>query len=551
MAPPNQKTPDVLQAAPTTQPQTVPATPEQVEASARGQTRTGLAETKSENKLSPEDAKRLRDQESWRNNSPFIYIPMTEAKVRKTIKEGVAKELTESPAKDILQKAGFIGSENLTTIQTLMEKIVNEYYLKNKIDEDKTKNYLRGELLPKISAFVDAIDNLFIANKEKFQTIQGCMEQFGAYCGIDFIKSGALNPTSLETLMMLTKPTLDKLTAGYITEVNEQNAEKIDANTDATQLSLQVKLNSALVIVIGPDLSTQEQQIKDQIGANLPATLNPQSKETYLTWALQQLKEKSPNAGETREISKEGVWSDPLTPEQIKEKTQATVVPPPPSDVTPQGQEIEEEEYTTGIEFIDSILALAKAISPGLHIKISDLLKGFFPPSTPEFPGLNLAEKSNAKGFNLAAKRLSLEPATLKTLYQSPDNFKKILTKKNNEKLEWPEYMKKYLTNVEIEILKKKNYPDTDSAEKITALFLSENLDYIPPQPATPIAATEQTPTAPATPTSQPTPAAPEATPIAQNTPPAATPSTPAITPPTPTAAPSAPSTPPPTSTPA
>lgn len=481
MPPPNQTQPEAQPQAIQVAPQSQPATPEQVEASTRGQTRTELAETKNKNKLTPEEAKQLRDRESWKNNSASGYPAFLESTVRDEIKSGVAKELSESPAKDILEKAGFTGDINLRVVQTLMEKIVNEYYLKNNTDVNKTKAYLITDMLPKISDFVDAISNLFIANKDKCPTIQSCMEQFGAYCGIEFIKNGTLDAAQLETVVLLTKPTIDRLTAGFITEINEQNASRVDANTDIQQLITTVKLNSKVRVLIGADLATQEQEIKELINAQLPSTLDPQAKEKYLNWAFEKLKENKPVAGETREITEDGKWSDPLTPEQITQSQ-----PQAQTSTETAEQVVASADFKTGIGFVDTILDFVKSLSPDLHKSMVSFLQGIFPQSqAEEFPNLDTNEKTNAKSFQETVKGLGLDMDTFKKLFADTDNLKKVLTQKVNEKIEWDEYLKKYLTSAETDALKKKDNTDTDSGEKIANMLLSINPEYQPP-PTTP-----------------------------------------------------------------
>jgi hypothetical protein len=197
--------------------------------------------------------------------------------------------------------------------------------------------------------------------------------------------------------------------------------------------------------------------------------LDESLKQKVYAHLLAELKKTPLAQGEAMTLKENGTWEKiNLAEKQAAEDKAKTDAATTPEATTPENP----LDFKTGIPFLDKILEFFgkyfnKMVSGGVGVLAAKAGVNKYI----EFMGLSDEEKKTAEEMKKVVLGMGVNKDTLSILLADSDEMKKILKIAADKKLNWNEYMAKYLDTKEIDFLKKKQ---EIPAAKISELFLSE-----------------------------------------------------------------------------
>ncbi len=431
--------------------------------------------------------------ESWTNNKAerptLLGMDITndaKAKISKNVDEELAKNMA------LFSEVGLNSPENVSSIKNVAKEIIFEHFTKTGATESVTESYVEKELVPKLEETFEALKAIYEQNKNLFASPLQFMETFGTFCGLNIIQNGRVNEPAIKTLLLIQKSGLQNLVNGF--------REYVPANADVERLNK----DAAALLETGRQRSGQTAQATPAPAPGVtPPT--PQAPGTAPTSSPGTAPQTVPASAET---APQSPGATPAETPQADTTAQSATTPetqpgtagqtPPEGQTTPAS-----EETSTGHPILDKIMSALKSLFPaGFLDQIMSLL-GMSPAAAAEFASLTDPEKKEALILKEAANQLQLNEKVMTILYKDGEQVKKILADKSGLiNTGWTEYLQQRIDPQEMELLKKDPVMDTQTADKISAMFLSPTTAAPPsatPPPATPpSAATPQA--APSTP---------------------------------------------------
>jgi hypothetical protein len=213
--------------------------------------------------------------------------------------------------------------------------------------------------------------------------------------------------------------------------------------------------------------------VKAALDKKLPTNLDETLKPKVYAHLLAEAKKTPLAQGEALNLKESGTWEKINLAE--KQQAQQAAADQAKTDAAPAGTGETPEnpmDFKTGIPFIDKILDffskyITQMMTGGAGVLAAKAgLNKYI-----EFMGLNDEEKKSAEALKKVVLGVGVNKDTLSILLADSDEMKKILKLAADKKLNWNEYVAKYLDTKELEFLKKKQ---AVPAKQISEMFLSE-----------------------------------------------------------------------------
>lgn len=449
--------------------------------------------------LIKKNASTLRIPEGWTANKADEGMMASLAKDQ--INSKVEEKFKEY--EDMLKQYGLGDATNIGVMKVAAKELVYEHFVKNGNNPVTTEAYFSGQMKEKMLELFKGMDKLFKSKKYPYSQPIDMVTAFSDFTGFNFIQNNILNKENLKITLLQQKSVFDaqlKSFEEYLnlgTEIQKlsgdvANAEagkpekgKPAATVDIGKMFSEGKLTltaePAILLTSAEQLEKPDQfevsagvTVKAALDKKLPANLDEALKQKVYAHLLAEMKKTPLAAGEAFTLKENGTWEKINLAE--KQQTQAAAEEKAKTDAaaaTPEGTNPENPlDFKTGIPFLDKILEFFgkyfnKMVSGGVGVLAAKVGVNKYI----EFMGLSDEEKKTAEEMKKVVLGMGINKDTLSILLADSDEMKKILKVASDKKLNWNEYMAKYLDTKEIDFLKKKQ---EIPAAKISELFLSE-----------------------------------------------------------------------------
>lgn len=449
--------------------------------------------------LIKKNASTLRIPEGWVGNKPDEGMIAGMAKDQ--INSKVDSKFQEYEA--MLKQYGLGDATNVGVMKTATKELVYEHFIKNGNNPIATESYFTGAMKEKMMGLFSGMDKLFKSKKYPYAQPIDIVTTFSEFTGFNFMQSGILNKENLKQTLLQQKSVFDaqlksfeeylnlgseiQKLSGEVANAEARKPEKgkpaatVDIGKMFTEGKLTLAAEPAILLTSAEQLEKPDQfemsagvTIKAALDKKLPANLDEALKQKVYTHLLAEMKKTPLAQGEAFTLKENGTWEKiNLAEKQQTEQAAKDQAKTDAAAATPEGTTPENPlDFKTGIPFLDKILEFfskyfTKMASGGVGILAAKAGVNKYI----EFMGLSDEEKKSAEDLKKVVLGLGINKDTLSILLADSDEMKKILKVAKDKKLNWSEYVAKYLDSKEIDSLKKKQEVP---AAKISEMFLSE-----------------------------------------------------------------------------
>jgi hypothetical protein len=444
--------------------------------------------------LIKKNAASLRIPEGWVGNKPDEGMMASVAKGQ--IDSKVEEKFKEY--EDMLKQYGLGDATNVGVMKTAAKEMVYDHFIKNGNNPVTTEAYFSGQMKEKMLGLFKGMDQLFKSKKYPYAQPIDMVTAFSDFSGFNFIQNNILSKENLKQTLLQQKSVFDaqlKSFEEYLnlgTEIQKLSGDVVNAEAGKpekgkpaatvdigkmfTEGKLTLSAEPAILLTGAEQLEKPDQfevsagvTIKAALDKKLPANLDESLKQKVYAHLLAELKKTPLAQGEAMTLKENGTWEKiNLAEKQAAEDKAKTDAATTPEATTPENP----LDFKTGIPFLDKILEFFgkyfnKMVSGGVGVLAAKAGVNKYI----EFMGLSDEEKKTAEEMKKVVLGMGVNKDTLSILLADSDEMKKILKIAADKKLNWNEYMAKYLDTKEIDFLKKKQ---EIPAAKISELFLSE-----------------------------------------------------------------------------
>jgi len=442
-------------------------------------------------------------------------------KAEEGLTAGIAREVINSGVDEKMEKYlpqfqenGIGDATNAGVIKQAAKDLLYEHYCKTGSSKETTTAYVEGALSQKLSFLLEGLKKIHQNKKYGFNKPVDCLTAFSDFAALGIISGGVLQLEPFKNTLKLEKQDYEfflktfeenLIIGGDLTQLGTESANieaKGETAIDVAKMfadgTLVLKAKTRITGLKTP--ADTEKVMRDVITQNLPENLDPKVKEATLNWLETEIKKiipsQIPAEGETIEIAENGtiqkidLAAEEQTLTAAKQQAETAVAAAAAGAAPEEGSD---SPFKTGIGFIDKILEPLLKMFDGILIGLSPMLAKYGLEEWVEFMGLSEGETAKARQFKEACKKIELHKDTMRPLFLSATEMRKILKLQNDKSLSWEDLLAKYLAPAETEELKKKQ---NLKADKISEMFLSP-VEEQPGVPATP-AATPASPQKPA-----------------------------------------------------
>lgn len=447
--------------------------------------------------LIKKNASTLRISEGWVGNKPDEGMMASVAKDQ--INSKVEEKFKEY--EDMLKQYGLGDPTNLGIMKAAAKELVYDHFIKNGNNPVSTEAYFSGPMKEKMLGLFKGMDQLFKSKKYPYSQPIDMVAAFSGFSGYNFIQNNILNKENLKQTLLQQKSVFDaqlkhfeeylnldleiQKLSGAVVNAEARKPEKgqtevaLDIGKMFTEGKLTLAAEPAILLTSVEQLEKPDQfevsagvTIKAALDKKLPANLDGGLKQKVYAHLLAELKKTPLAQGEAMTLKENGTW-EKINLAEKQQAEQAAADQAKTDAATPEGATPENPlDFKTGIPFLDKILEFFgkyfnKMVAGGVGVLATKVGANKYI----EFMGLNDEEKKSAEELKKVVIGLGANKDTLSILLADSDETKKILKVAKDKKLNWSEYLAKYLDSKEIDFLKKKQ--EVTSA-KISEMFLSE-----------------------------------------------------------------------------
>jgi len=446
--------------------------------------------------LIKKNASTLRISEGWVGNKPDEGVMASVAKG--SIDSKVEEKFKEY--EDMLKQYGLGDATNVGVMKAAAKELVYDHFIKNGNSPGSTEAYFSGPMKEKMLGLFKGIDQLFKSKKYPYSQPIDMVTAFSDFSGFNFIQNNILSKENLKQTLLQQKSVFDaqlKHFEEYLnlgTEIQKLSGDVANAEVGKTEKGkpapaldiakmftdgkLTLTAEPAILLISAEQLEKPDQfemspgvTVKAALDKKLPANLDPALKQKVYAHLLAEMKKAPLVEGEALSLKENGTWEKINMAEKQKAQQEAEekAKTESPTDETKVENPM---DFKTGIPFLDKILEFFtkyfnKMVAGGAGVLAAKAGVNKYI----EFMGLNDEEKKSAEELKKVVIGLGADKDTLSILLADSDETKKILKIAKDKKLNWSEYMAKYLDSKEIDFLKKKQEVP---AAKISEMFLSE-----------------------------------------------------------------------------
>ncbi|MCC7197481.1 hypothetical protein IT413_04795 [Candidatus Peregrinibacteria bacterium] len=441
--------------------------------------------------LIKKNAASLRIQEGWvgkkaDNGMESMAKPAINSKVDEKFKE----------YEDMMKQYGLGDETNVSVMKAAAKELVYDYFSKNGTNPITTESYFSGPMKEKMLGLFQGMDKLFKSKKYPYTKAIDMIGAFSEFTGFNFMQNGILNKENLKLTLLQQKSVFDAQLKHFEEYLNlgaeiqklsgeTVNAEKGKPTLDIGKMFSEGKLTlsaePAILLTSAEQLEKPDQfevsagvTIKAALDKKLPANLDEALKQKVYAHLLAEMKKNPLAQGEAVTLKENGTWEkiNLAEKQQAQQAAEAQAKTDSAEPAKPEGESENPLDFKTGIPFIDKILEFfskyfSKMVAGGVGVLAAKTGVNKYI----EFMGLNDEEKKSAEELKKVLVGLGANTDTLAILLSDSDETKKILKIAKDKKLNWNEYVAKYLDSKEMDYLKKKQ---AVPAAQISAMFLSE-----------------------------------------------------------------------------
>jgi hypothetical protein len=440
--------------------------------------------------LIKKNAATLRIPEGWIGKAANTSM---EAIAKPSINKKVDEKFKEY--EDMMKQYGLGDEANVNVMKVVAKELVYDYFSKNGTNPITTESYFSGPMKVKMLGLFQGLDKLFKSKKYPYAQAIDMITAFSDFTGFNFMQNGVLNKDNLKQALLQQKSVYDTQLKSFEEYLNlgvdiqklsgeAANAEKGKPNIDIGKMFSEGKLTlttePAILLTSVEQLEKPEQfemsagvTVKAALDKKLPTNLDETLKPKVYAHLLAEAKKTPLAQGEALNLKESGTWEKINLAE--KQQAQQAAADQAKTDAAPAGTGETPEnpmDFKTGIPFIDKILDffskyITQMMTGGAGVLAAKAgLNKYI-----EFMGLNDEEKKSAEALKKVVLGVGVNKDTLSILLADSDEMKKILKLAADKKLNWNEYVAKYLDTKELEFLKKKQ---AVPAKQISEMFLSE-----------------------------------------------------------------------------
>jgi|GEM_PF-6002526 len=413
----------------------------------------------------------------------------------------------------MLKEYGLGDATNIGIMKDAAKELVARYYGKSS-DVMATDAYFSGPMKEKMMNLFKGMDKLYKSKKYPYSQPLDMITAFSDFTGFNFIQNGVLNKENLKKTLTQQPSVFDAMNKHFEeylnlgVDIQKLSVETVNADKDKPLDIGKLFAEGKLTLNGTPKLTVFDQNVFNNpsssstevslagstliagIQAKLPANMDKSLVDKTTNWLIAEAKKMKPGVGEGLILKENGKWEIYTLAQDAEAKKQAETMiqtaaadnptGAPAGDATgtptdaPAGDASSDNplETKTGIGWLDKIMEFfSKYFTQLFSGGVSVLAAKTGLNKYVEYMGLSDDEKKVAQEFKKVAMGAGLNEKTLIILLSDSDETKKVLAKAKESKLNWNEYLAKYLDSTELDFLKKEQ---TVPAKKISDMLLSE-----------------------------------------------------------------------------